>query len=169
MPPAPLEIMTAPKVAELSILTANDKLSAALLAPGTWNGRCVREMRYHSGRMAVPAGPVTVEVSEAGMMLIHVDGHLMFTLRPEQREQFDRHIVLDSMPGSAALPTLTPTPAPIPMPDAQPRCADCGHSTKKHCKGHEQHSQWRGAGSVICTSRHCNEPLCSCVAFTEMR
>jgi hypothetical protein len=49
-------------------------------------------MRYHSGRLAVPVGAVTIETSGRGTKYIHVGGHLMYTLSPEQRNKFDLHI-----------------------------------------------------------------------------
>jgi hypothetical protein len=55
--------------------------------------QCVVEMRYFTGRLAVPVGPVTVETSATGMIYIHVDGRLMFTLHPDQVEIVKRHIV----------------------------------------------------------------------------
>jgi hypothetical protein len=54
--------------------------------------QCVVEMRYHTGRLAVPVGPVTVETSAGGMIYIQVDGRIMFTLHPDQQDIFNRHI-----------------------------------------------------------------------------
>jgi hypothetical protein len=52
-------------------------------------------------------------------------------------------------------------------PKVIPICGRCGHKDSRHCKGGEQHSSMRGHGSTICVSRHCLEPLCSCVEFVE--
>lgn len=56
-------------------------------------------------------------------------------------------------------------------------CARCDHQESDHCKGGDLHSchkedvrmipiKYR-VGSVICASRHCLQPLCSCIAFIE--
>ena len=47
-------------------------------------------------------------------------------------------------------------------------CGKCGHALKKHCKGKDWHGDWRGPGSGNCVSRHCMEPLCSCVEYVEV-
>lgn len=51
-------------------------------------------------------------------------------------------------------------------------CARCDHPESRHCKGGVKHvSQYKGASvnEVIrtCVSRHCLNPLCSCVDFVE--
>lgn len=56
-------------------------------------------------------------------------------------------------------------------------CERCGHSERQHCKGGELHSdhkedarmipiKWR-KNTVTCGTRHCEEPLCSCVEFVS--
>lgn len=49
-------------------------------------------------------------------------------------------------------------------------CQRCEHDEKRHCKGKVEHvSQYKGASvnevKRTCVSRHCLNPLCSCVDF----
>lgn len=50
-------------------------------------------------------------------------------------------------------------------------CAHCGHLEKDHCRGNQEHAgpktaqTMSGRGNVVCVGRHCNHPLCDCVAF----
>lgn len=58
-------------------------------------------------------------------------------------------------------------------------CARCDHPLKKHCKGDQQHSNHKEDARMVaaddrkmtstCHTRHCLEPLCSCVDFVEER
>ncbi len=43
-------------------------------------------------------------------------------------------------------------------------CARCGHSAGAHCEGRQTHTGWKAHTKPFrCVSRHCLEPLCSCV------
>lgn len=49
-------------------------------------------------------------------------------------------------------------------------CSRCDHPDSRHCKGEITHvSQYKGASVCevvrVCVSRHCLNPLCSCVDF----
>jgi hypothetical protein len=54
-------------------------------------------------------------------------------------------------------------------------CAWCDHPESDHCKGHQMHTDHKEdqrmvpiksrTGTVICETRHCTQPLCSCVAY----
>lgn len=53
-------------------------------------------------------------------------------------------------------------------------CTHCNHPLAKHCTGGVEHANFGPSGSssgvppraiVICGSAHCNEPLCTCIAF----
>ena len=51
-------------------------------------------------------------------------------------------------------------------------CARCGHKDSDHCKGGVSHSeykeqsrQWKQVRQTVCATRHCDQPLCSCVEF----
>ena len=54
-------------------------------------------------------------------------------------------------------------------------CARCGHSEKDHCKGNERHGWWTDVKKQtgiqprihLCKTRHCNQPLCSCIDFQK--
>lgn len=52
-------------------------------------------------------------------------------------------------------------------------CPTCEHAETRHCSGGKQHSAWRtGNGgpsgtSTTCVTRHCMEPLCSCVGEAQ--
>lgn len=64
---------------------------------------------------------------------------------------------------TAAVPVIIP-------PD---HCYVCGHPAKSHCKSGQRHGRYRfvmGARQdprtlFTCTTRHCEEPLCSCVGL----
>jgi hypothetical protein len=56
-------------------------------------------------------------------------------------------------------------------------CARCECKRSKHCKGEQTHGnykedsrmvplKWR-KDAVVCHTRHCLEPMCSCVDFVE--
>jgi len=55
------------------------------------------------------------------------------------------------------------------------KCEFCNHEDKDHCKGGELHSDHKEdarmveikyrKGSRVCVSRHCDQPLCCCLAF----
>jgi hypothetical protein len=60
---------------------------------------------------------------------------------------------------------------------SSPICKRCDHPLSAHCKGEQQHTnhkedarmvplKWRH-GSVTCHTRHCDNPLCSCVVFIK--
>ena len=52
-------------------------------------------------------------------------------------------------------------------------CNRCGHPLKAHCKGGVNHGNYKEDARMIpmeyrsatspCKTKHCNEPLCSCV------
>jgi hypothetical protein len=56
-------------------------------------------------------------------------------------------------------------------------CARCSHPLSKHCKGEQQHSDYKEESRLIdveyrtktfiCHVRHCLNALCSCVDFIE--
>ena len=54
-------------------------------------------------------------------------------------------------------------------------CATCGHTRKEHCKAGTVHVEWKSTRAqnggeqktVTCVSDHCNQVLCSCVAYRE--
>lgn len=50
----------------------------------------------------------------------------------------------------------------------------CGHESKKHCVGGVSHDGYKFAARMvrdphphICPTRHCLEPLCDCVDYSE--
>lgn len=49
------------------------------------------------------------------------------------------------------------------------KCERCGHAVAAHCKGNQKHAPWRTGRSemLTCSTRHCEEPLCSCVDLVE--
>jgi hypothetical protein len=54
--------------------------------------------------------------------------------------------------------------ASLSRPDAA--CARCAHPEADHCQGGKPHSGWLGKGGLqLCASRHCEQPLCSCIDF----
>ena len=53
---------------------------------------CIAEIRYHTGRLAVPVGPVTL-VKRGRMVEIQVDRHTMYTVDAvDQKWKLDRYI-----------------------------------------------------------------------------
>lgn len=62
---------------------------------------------------------------------------------------------------------------------ANPLCARCDHPLSAHCKGNEAHTahkedqrmlavEYRKL-TLVCKTRHCKNPLCSCVDFIEKK
>lgn len=60
---------------------------------------------------------------------------------------------------------------------SDPICSFCDHPLSQHCKGGKQHTsykedarmvdpKWRRA-TVVCSARHCDNPLCCCPNFKE--
>jgi len=60
-----------------------------------------------------------------------------------------------------------------------PLCTRCDHPLSQHCRGEQQHTdhkedsrmippRWR-KGTLTCHTRHCDNPLCSCVDFKETK
>jgi hypothetical protein len=50
-------------------------------------------------------------------------------------------------------------------------CARCDHPLTKHCPGRVTHvNAYKGNRETVtvCVSRHCLNPLCSCVDFVEI-
>jgi hypothetical protein len=68
---------------------------------------------------------------------------------------------------------LAVSAAPSPSPDRP--CRRCDHALSDHCKGQVSHGyhkedMWpaeQRTRTVICHTRHCNLPICSCVDFVE--
>jgi hypothetical protein len=60
---------------------------------------------------------------------------------------------------------------------SDPICKRCEHPLSEHCKGGVRHADHKEEarmvplkyrkGTVTCISRHCENPLCSCVDFIE--
>lgn len=56
-----------------------------------------------------------------------------------------------------------------------PPCGRCEHLLSRHCKGNVQHGyhkedMWpadRRKCTVTCKTRHCENPLCSCIDFVD--
>jgi len=53
-------------------------------------------------------------------------------------------------------------------------CAHCQHKLKDHCPSGVRHAAWKDEARMVrdprvhtCTTRHCTQPLCSCVDFVE--
>ena len=53
-------------------------------------------------------------------------------------------------------------------------CSRCGHPLSDHCKGNIQHDHHTDVARMVsseyrrftlCSARHCDQPLCSCIEF----
>lgn len=68
-------------------------------------------------------------------------------------------------------------PTPAKRVHTPGMCFCCNHPSGGHCKGGVKHGRYRftpgvpaPAGSQFtCTTRHCEEPLCSCTNFAATR
>lgn len=52
------------------------------------------------------------------------------------------------------------------------KCERCDHPEADHCKGGKTHQEWKESQRqwvvtrfTVCVSRHCDQPVCSCVDF----
>jgi hypothetical protein len=53
-------------------------------------------------------------------------------------------------------------------------CARCGHRLADHCEGDQRHAHYKDEMRMaktprvyVCTTRHCLQPLCTCIDFVE--
>lgn len=58
------------------------------------------------------------------------------------------------------------------MSDPTRPCAHCDHALSAHCKGGVKHvyhkdDMVKDPRVTVCETRHCLNPLCSCVDFVE--
>ena len=60
-----------------------------------------------------------------------------------------------------------------------PRCGYCNHLLSEHCPGFVAHAchkeesrmmevRWR-KGTLVCKTKHCNNPLCDCIGFVPAK
>ena len=58
---------------------------------------------------------------------------------------------------------------------SDPLCLRCEHPLSEHCSGGKKHespkedmwaAQYR-IRTLVCSTRHCDQPLCSCVEFIQ--
>jgi hypothetical protein len=66
-------------------------------------GRCIKQLKYWTGRVAVEVGPVEIEHAPT-MIYILVDGRMGYTFSREHRidlDKFHEHFCLDGAEGGA--------------------------------------------------------------------